>query len=710
MNRNFERGNSRKTGKRGLRKFWKVCAWGLSISMILGAGNVGSYIVTADDGEAQTAEIPAETSEPETETSEEPVFSVSPESTPSPEAAGYTVTEMTPAPTESTQPSESPVETAAPEPSAISTISPETAAPEPSAESTVLPETAEPVSSPVTTEAPASMPEMSFEQKEKTTGITVSVKAEAGTFPEGTTMELSPVEDPSILEDAKQASELQNPSAVAVDITFRNTDGTVIEPQKQIRVTMTSEVIRQAESVDVVHVPDQEEDTSTAVVDQVPDQNLSEEEKPAVDQVVFDADQFSVYAIVYTVDFTFSGYTYSMEGGSSILLSSLADQLGLHDSEHDKDFDINEVTDVSFSNPNLVSIAKQDNDYVLTSLQPFTSAETLTIYMNDGSKYLVDVTDEQFNDLAKFLSSATLTVDEKEITGDTWTVKIEQSYGIKLQFEEKTGLQFDNNRELVYSLPDGVNVEDQDGTFEIKIGQKIIQGNTFQVDKTKRQVIVKFNTNDANFTDLTQSEDLIFYVKFSAQFDKNVETIKFNDTVSRKVTIDTSHHVTVTKTGNFDWNDKKMHYKVTVHSEGHSEDIVVTDTLTGTAVTLDQDSIQFTSNKSDNKKYEVKKTDKRFILTIPEMENDETAEITYTASIDFSKVGNGSPITADKTSNGVKVTSKDNPDPENSAEYKNDIYYSPSTITKEQTSISDINTNGNQKYRDCYCSSEMSRI
>lgn len=92
MNRNFERGNSRKTGKRGLRKFWKVCAWGLSISMILGAGNVGSYIVTADDGEVQVTEIPAETSEPETETSEEPVFSVPPESTPSPEAAGYTVT------------------------------------------------------------------------------------------------------------------------------------------------------------------------------------------------------------------------------------------------------------------------------------------------------------------------------------------------------------------------------------------------------------------------------------------------------------------------------------------------------------------------------------------------------------------------------------------------------------------------------------------
>ncbi|WP_135358225.1 hypothetical protein [Anaerolactibacter massiliensis] len=397
MNRNFERGESRKTGTRRLRKFWKVCAWGLSVSMILGTGNIGSYIVTADDGEVQVTEIPAETSEPETETSEEPVFSVSPESTPSPEAAAYAVTEMTPAPSESTQPSESPTWTAAPEPSAISTLIPETAAPEPSAESTVLPETAEPVSSPAATEAPASMSEMSFERKEETTGITVSVKAEAGTFPEGTTMELSSVEDQSILEDAKQASELQNPSAVAVDITFRDPEGTIIEPQKQIRVTMTSDVIRQAESVDVVHVPDQTEDTSTAVVDQVPDQNLSEEEKPAEDQVVFDADQFSVYAIVYTVDFTFSGYTYSMEGGSSILLSSLASQLGLHDSEHDIDFDINKVAGVSFSDPSLVSIEQRDNDYMLTSLQPFTSDETLTIAMNDGSKYLVDVKDEQGN-------------------------------------------------------------------------------------------------------------------------------------------------------------------------------------------------------------------------------------------------------------------------------------------------------------------------
>ncbi len=511
MNRNFERGGSRKTGTRGLRKFWKVCAWGLSISMILGMGNIGSYIVTADDGEVQVTEIPAETSEPETETSEEPVFSVSPESTPSPEAAAYAVTEMTPAPSESTQPSESPAWTAAPEPSAISTLIPETAAPEPSAASTVLPETAEPVSSPVATEAPASMLEMSFEQKEETTGITVSVKAEAGTFPEGTTMELSPVEDQSILEDAKQASELQNPSAVAVDITFRDPDRNIIEPQKQIRVTMTSEVIRQAESVDVVHVPDQAEVTSTAVVDQVPDQNLSEEEKPAEDQVVFDADQFSVYAIVYTVDFTFSGYTYSMEGGSSILLSSLASQLGLHDSEHDKDFDITEVAGVSFSDPSLVSIEQRDNDYMLTSLQPFTSDETLTIAMNDGSKYLVDVKDEvkDAKDITGNLTGATIKIDGKDVTGDTWNVKANNSYVIALSFTEQDKSSFpDDDTWMVYKVPAGLKVDDPNTTFDMVVDGKTISGNRMVIDKTEGLIKLQWNKNDPNFKTLIASSNL----------------------------------------------------------------------------------------------------------------------------------------------------------------------------------------------------------
>lgn len=626
MNRNFERGNSRKTGKRGLRKFWKVCAWGLSISMILGAGNVGSYIVTADDGEVQVTEIPAETSEPETETSEEPVFSASPEITPSPEAAAYAVTEITPAPSESTQPSESPVETAAPEPSAISTISPETAAPEPSAESTVLPETAEPVSSPVATEAPASMPEMSFEQKEETTGIIVSVKAEAGTFPSGTTMELSPVEDQSILEDAKQASELQNPSAVAVDITFRDPEGAIIEPQKQIRVTMTSDVIKEADSVDVVHVPDQAEDTSTAVVDQVPDQNLSEEEKPAEDQVVFDADQFSVYVIVYTVDFTFSGYTYSMEGGSSILLSSLASQLGLHDSEHDKDFDITAVADVSFSDPGLVSIEKQDNDYLLTSLQPFTSAETLTIVMNDGSKYLVDVTDAQEVNFGKYIKS----VDTYKKNNGQWekTSSIQDGDNIKFQlnFDVKTG-ELSQGQQLTYTMDNHITIgQATSGTLY----QGTTAVGTVNVDTNGKVAISLNDSFDATkaFEGNVQFEGTVHNSRSSEPITVNIgETAKIS--INPKKTSD-NYDISTSKTGSYQTDSNGKHYiryEVTISTvKGTGGPLTFTDSMSANGIAVpsyDLNQVRVYKNGTSDSV----KPDKLFINSEGKMEIDNLPEL-----------------------------------------------------------------------------------
>jgi hypothetical protein len=636
MNRNFERGNGRKTGKRGLRKFWKVCAWGLSISMILGAGNVGSYIVTADDGEVQVTEIPAETSEPETETSEDPVFSVPPESTPSPEAAAYAVTEMTPAPSESTQPSEPPVETAAPEPSAISTVIPETAAPEPSAESTVLPETAEPVSSPVATEAPASMPEMSFEQKEETTGITVSVKAEAGTFPEGTTMELSPVEDQSILEDAKEASELQNPSAVAVDITFRDPEGTIIEPQKQIRVTMTSDVIKEADSVDVVHVPDQEEDTSTAVVDQVPDQNLSEEEKPAEDQVVFDADQFSVYAIVYTVDFTFSGYTYSIEGGSSILLSSLASQLGLHDSEHNKDFDINEVADVSFSDPGLVSIAKQDNDYVLTSLQPFTSAETLTIYMNDGSKYLVDVTDVQEVDFGKYITS----VDTYKKNNGNWekTSSIQDGDNVKFQlnFSVNSG-ELSRGQQLTYTMDSHVTISQQtSGT--LKQGTTTV--GTMSVD-TNGKVTITLNDS----FDSTKAFE--GNVKFEGTVHNSGSSKPITVNFGEKATISinpknasANFDISTSKTGTYQTDSNGKHYiryEVTISTtKGTCGALSFTDTMSANGIAVPSFDLNQvwvykngTSESVNNVSPFINSEGKMEIDNLPELKANENYHVIY---------------------------------------------------------------------------------
>lgn len=246
-----------------------------------------------------------------------------------------------------------------------------------------------------------SMPPAIFDQKVTTENgtvtVTVHVDAEEGTFEEGTAMTVTPVTSRDVLDKAINAAGGKG-AAAAMDITFTNPDGTKTEPLKPIRVKMTSAVLNRADEAHVVHVTDS---GSTDVVAKKSDGRTVEStssEAPAADAknaVSFESGSFSVYAIVYTVDFTFSGYTYSIKGGSSIRLSSLGEKLGLHDTKQNKDFAIDDVDDVTFSNSSLVEVAKKDGDWELVSKKPFTSTEKLTISMKDGSKYEVEVKDEQ---------------------------------------------------------------------------------------------------------------------------------------------------------------------------------------------------------------------------------------------------------------------------------------------------------------------------
>ena len=50
-----------------------------------------------------------------------------------------------------------------------------------------------------------------------------------------------------------------------------------------------------------------------------------------VSEIAFDAESFSVYGIVYTVDFTYEGFTFTMPGEGSVLLSILAGELNLYE-------------------------------------------------------------------------------------------------------------------------------------------------------------------------------------------------------------------------------------------------------------------------------------------------------------------------------------------------------------------------------------------
>jgi len=484
----------------------------------------------------------------------------------------------------------------------------------------------------------AAMPAVTFDQKVTTDNgtVMVHVEAEEGAFEEGTSMTVTPVTSQTILDKAIDAAGGKG-AAAAMDITFTKPDGTKTEPLKPIHVKMISAVLNRADEAHVVHVADSGTTDVVAkksdgkTVESTSNDATSSDGKNAVS---FESDSFSVYAIVYTVDFTFSGYTYSIKGGSSILLSFLAEKLGLHDSKQNKDFSIADVDDVTFSDSSLVEVTKKDGDWELVSKKPFTSTEKLIISMKDGSQYEVEVKDAAEKNIGGNLTDASIKINGQEVTGNTtWNVKDGNSYDITLKFEENSSSPFPNdNTWMTYKAPAGLQVEDLNTTFDMVVDGKTIRGNNLVVDKASGLIKLQWNTSDPNFKTLTDSNDVYVNVNIKASFGSNVTEVKFSDTVTRDVNVDKTHNASVKKDGYYDQSDDKIHYTVTVTSSGPSKDVVVTDTVNGTALTYDR-NVTYTSTKGATATAQTK--DNGFTAEIPSMSDGEEVKFTYTATVDY---------------------------------------------------------------------------
>lgn len=128
-------------------------------------------------------------------------------------------------------------------------------------------------------------------------GLNIDVKAPAGALPRGTTMEVSRLEDLAAVQNAvDRAEDLDGSVVLAADISFWN-EGKEIEPQEgnKILVTMTAPEIAELMNPVVVHVPD-EEPAVAERVDPLP--NDDDASLMMADQIVFEAEEFSVYAVI----------------------------------------------------------------------------------------------------------------------------------------------------------------------------------------------------------------------------------------------------------------------------------------------------------------------------------------------------------------------------------------------------------------------------
>ncbi len=168
------------------------------------------------------------------------------------------------------------------------------------------------------------------------------------------------------------------------DITLVS-DGKEIEPSEEVKVTFTynkdsresvNEGNNEDDAIRVIHMTESAKNGAiTAEPIEKKDTDLTLENKE-LKKAEFTAESFSVYGIVYTVDFEYEGYTYSIAGESEVMLSKLFSVLKIEESAKDAE-------NVEFTDYSLIKIEETDDDWKLTSLKPFDTEEKLTVTLAD---------------------------------------------------------------------------------------------------------------------------------------------------------------------------------------------------------------------------------------------------------------------------------------------------------------------------------------
>lgn len=306
-------------------------------------------------------------------------------------------------------------------------------------------------------------------EKQKKDRVTVTVDAPEGALPSDAVMTVKTVTDEEILKKAEKKSGItdgqddttqENATKVvkqkAVEITFQTAEGKEIEPKVPVRVYFAyGEIADAGEDLAIVHVPDSGRAEVVKPVD-----NKELKEQPKDDEVVFDAEQFSVYSVIYTVDFQYGDHDFTLPGDQSVRLSEVLKSLAIPKNEEGDTLTADDIAEVSFSDKKLVGVEKDGDDWTITAKKAFDTEEELTLTLTNGDQVCVAVSDDNETTITSYITSV---VTEKIVNG-TWQSASEFQDGdsarITISYELTQGVITTEKPSITYQLPDGVTVNE----------------------------------------------------------------------------------------------------------------------------------------------------------------------------------------------------------------------------------------------------------
>ena len=335
-------------------------------------------------------------------------------------------------------------------------------------------------------------PEVEF--SDSTQYTQVQVYAPEGAFPEGTQMLLSDVEDDETIAAICDAALTENSlvqKVHAVDISFRNSRNEEVEPLLPIRVEMTAEkcaeVGSSSVSSSVVHVDDSGNATIVENAQKV--EAEAEDEKDAdkledVETIAFEAKEFSVYALVYTVDFEYSVngkmYQFSLPGGGFVSFTDLVEVLGIiGDTNFEKNGDENGSVIAENAEENVVNEGAEEID---VNSDTNTSLTLGDVEVSEATRKFVE-------DVASVEFSTPSLVDVSKVESETTVGQIKDNRGLECEYSaELTKEQIVEINAQTVEAGDWALISVQPFTSEEQLTVTMKDGEVFKIRVTDAQI------------------------------------------------------------------------------------------------------------------------------------------------------------------------------------------------------------------------------
>ena len=524
----------------------------------------------------------------------------------------------------------------------------------------------------------------------QTWNIQVTYGADSG-IPDGSRLIVREIEDDEyqayLDQAAKNLPGCVISSARFFDISIMNGDAE-IQPDTPVEVKVT---MAQGEGQpQAVHFGD-----AVEIIDEVRQEQSG---------VVFEAGSFSVYGIVYTVDFEYEGNGFSIPGGTWVWLSDILDELRTP-------FRVADLRDVAFTNADYIAVEYVTGtepgdeglyDWRLTSLCPFLTQEKLILTALDGRVYVINVTDPEngeithTSDLSKLLQNMTFYIDGEEVLtyvpgqeplSQYTTVQVRDGmlYDLVINLKEGLTWQFSDTEQMYFQLPDGFTLpKDYSDTLTINLGlDGKVYGNPLSYDATNNRVLLDWNRQDRRYQRLIAAGNLRFSLNLQGYITPG--ELDFLGYKLFDVERYDPHNASVSKTGllnSDDWANQYITYTVKVTSDGSTEGLTLTDVMGSalaykidgtTPLKWSRESLMSTQAEArrvpetavgtaetpDAPYYSYTDTGDLYIH-LPDTHDGDVITLTYRADVDYTKIAFSGNASVNEMGNTVMLQGDDN--------------------------------------------------